>query len=161
MANLKMKGLDEYEKQLTKLQDISRECVGQAIYQGAKEIADEVKRNIEAIPIDRRVRLKNGEILHGVKPEQKEGLLEGFGIARMKNDNGFIHVKLGFDGYNSLVTDSWPNGQPNIVIARSLEAGTSFSARIPFVTNAINAKKGACEQKMIETFDKVLAKEMR
>ena len=139
MANLKMKGLDEYEKQLTKLQDISRECVGQAIYQGAKEIADEVKRNIEALPIDR----------------------DGFGIARIQNDSGYVHVKLGFAGYNSTITDKYPNGQPNSMIARSLQSGTSFRARIPFVDNAVSAKKSTCEQKMIETFDKVLANKMR
>ena len=160
MANLKMKGLDEYEKQLTKLQNISRECVGQAIYQGAKEIADEVKRNIEAIPIDQR-KLKPGQVLHGVTASQKQGLRDGFGIARIQNDNGYVHVKLGFAGYNSTITDKYPNGQPNSMIARSLQSGTSFRDRIPFVDNAVSAKKGACEQKMIETFDKVLAKEIR
>lgn len=160
MANLKMKGLDEYEKQLTKLQDISRECVGQAIYQGAKEIADEVKRNIEAIPIDQR-KLKPGQVLHGVTASQKQGLRDGFGIARTQNDNGYVHVKLGFAGYNATITDKFPNGQPNSMIARSLQSGTSFRDRIPFVDNAVSAKKSACEQKMIETFDKVLAKEMR
>jgi hypothetical protein len=70
-------------------------------------------------------------------------------------------VKLGFAGYNSTITDKYPNGQPNSMIARSLQSGTSFRARIPFVDNAVSAKKSACEQKMIETFDKVLAKEMR
>ena len=160
MAKLKMKGLDEYEKQLTKLQDISRECVGQAIYQGAKEIADEVKRNIEALPIDQR-KLKPGQVLHGVTASQKQGLRDGFGIARIQNDSGYVHVKLGFAGYNSTITDKYPNGQPNSMIARSLQSGTSFRDRIPFVDNAVSAKKSACEQKMIETFDKVLAKEMR
>lgn len=160
MAKLKMKGLDEYEKQLTKLQDISRECVGQAIYQGAKEIADEVKRNIEALPIDQR-KPKPGQVLHGVTASQKQGLRDGFGIARIQNDSGYVHVKLGFAGYNSTITDKYPNGQPNSMIARSLQSGTSFRARIPFVDNAVSAKKSACEQKMIETFDKVLAKEMR
>lgn len=155
MAKLKFKGLEEYERQLLKLKDVSRECIGRAIYEGAKEIADEVKSEIENIPVDNRI-VKDGQMLYGISELQKAGLRDGFGVARMQNDGGFYNVKLGFAGYNAVKTKTFPNGQPNSMIARSVNSGTSFRQRYPFVDNAVNRKKDACEQKMVETFDKEL-----
>ena len=130
MAKLKFDGLDEYEKQLLKLQEVSKECVGQAIYKGAGIVADAVKRNIESLPIDTR-RVKNGQMLQGITETQKQGLRDGFGISKMRSENGYVHVKIGFDGYNGSVTKKYPNGQPNSVIARSVNSGSSFRQRIP------------------------------
>ena len=155
MAKLKFEGLDEYEKQLLKLQSVSKECIGEAIFEGAAIIADAVKQNIASLPIDSRV-VKKGEMLTGINEVQKAGLMEGFGIATMQNENGYMHVKLGFDGYNGMVTKKYPGGQPNSMIARSVNSGSSFRQRIPFVDSAVNAKKAAAEQKMKETFDKAL-----
>lgn len=157
MAKLKFKGLEEYENQLLKLEEISRECIGQAIYEGAKEIADAVKVNINNLPIDER-RVKDGEMLNGVSSLQKVGLAQGFGIARLQNENGYIHVKLGFAGYNGVKTKQFPAGQPNSMIARSVNSGTSFRQKIPFVDNAVRQYKDAAEQAMVKKFDEALKK---
>lgn len=157
MAKLKMRGLEEYEKQLTKIYALSEECIGQAIHDGAGVVADAVRAKIEALPIDER-RVKNGELLYGLSQAQKDGLLDGFGISRMQNDSGYINVKLGFAGYNSVVTKKYPQGQPNAMIARSVNSGTSFRQRIPFVDNAVREKKAECEEKMAKKFDEVLKK---
>lgn len=151
MAKLKLRGMDEYEDQLLGLANITTEVIGRAIYSGAKEIADQCRANIEALPIDTRVIRRDGDTRHGVTPKEKEGLLDGFGIARLIDDNGFKHVKLGFDGYNY-------NGTPNVIIARSLNSGSSFHDKIPFVDNAVSAKKTACEEAMKKTFDEELRK---
>lgn len=156
MAKLQFQGLDEYVAQLQKLSDLSRECIGRAIYEGADVVADAVKANIEAIPIDERF-VKEGT-LNGISRAQKQGLINGFGIAPLRNDNGYLNVKLGFAGYNNVRTKAFPNGQPNSMIARSVNSGTSFRDRIPFVDNAVRAQKSACEQKMKDTFDQELKK---
>lgn len=155
MAKLKFKGLEEYEKQLLKLREVSEDCIRTAIHDGAGLVADAVAESIRSLPIDER-RVKNGEMLTGISAKQKAGLIDGFGIAPMRNENGYLHVKLGFDGYNDVETRTYPYGQPNSVIARSVNSGTSFRQRIPFVDNAVNASKSACEQKMKETFDQAL-----
>lgn len=160
MAKMKFKGLEEYEKQLLKLENISRECIGQAIYAGAKEVADAVKASIQNLPIDER-RVKNGEMLNGVSQAQRAGLIDGFGIAKLENDNGYVHVKLGFSGYNMVKTKQYPAGQPNSVIARSVNSGTSFRQRIPFVDDAVRQHKDAAEKAMIKTFDETLGKSIR
>lgn len=157
MAKVKFIGLEEYENQLLKLQNVSRECIGRAIYEGAAVVADAVKQNIESIPIDER-QYRTKTMLYGISEAQKQGLRDGFGIAKLQEDGGFRHVKLGFDGYNSVITKTYPNGQPNSMIARSVNSGSSFRQRIPFVDNAVNASKGAAENKMKQTFDEVLSK---
>lgn len=157
MAKMKFEGLAEYEAQLMKVQELSKTAIGEAIYHGAKEIADAVKQNINALPVDNRTRVKEG-LINGVSDAQKQGLIESFGIAKLQDDGGYVHVKLGFDGYNSVTTKSFPNGQPNSMIARSVNSGASFRRQIPFVDNAVSQHKAAAEQKMKEQFDKVLSK---
>lgn len=138
-----------------RIQAASKDCIGKAIYEGAGLIADAVKASIQSIPIDDRIVTK-GHTLHGISEAQRAGLVEGFGVSTMRDDGGYINVKLGFDGYNSVITKKYPNGQPNSMIARSVNSGSSFRDRIPFVDNAVNANKAAAEKKMADVFDEAL-----
>jgi hypothetical protein len=134
--------------------------IGEAIYEGAAIVADEVKKGIESIPIDDRY-AAGGTMLHGITQEQKQGLIDGFGIASMQNENGYLHVKLGFNGYNSMRTKNFPNGQPNSMIARSVNSGSSFRQRIPFVDNAVNSAKSRAEEKMKQKLDEAIEKAIK
>jgi HK97 gp10 family phage protein len=159
MATLEFKGLDEYVKQLNDIQAHTDEFCGVAIYKGADVVADAVKSAIRALPTDNRY-VKSGDMKAGPSSMQKKGLIEGFGIAPMRKDGTLLNVKLGFDGYNDIKTDSWPNGQPNSMIARSIESGTSFMKANHFMSKAVNGSKGACEQTMKNTFDAYLTELM-
>ena len=99
-------------------------------------------------------------MLNGITEAQKQGLRDGFGIARLQDDNGYLNVKLGFNGYNSQRSKSYPGGQPNSLIARSVNGGCSFRQRIPFVDNAVNQTRSAAEQKMKDKFDKAIGEVM-
>ena len=156
MAKLRWKGLEEYELMLSKLEN-TEEFAGKAIHEGAKVMADAMKSAIMDIPVDDRV-VKNGEMLRGISQEQKDGLAESFGIASMQNDSGYLNVKIGFDGYNSVVTKSFPNGQPNALIARSVNAGTSFRQRIPFIDSTVRAYKSKTEEAIKKKLDEELEK---
>jgi hypothetical protein len=160
MAKLQFKGLEEYEAQLLKLRGLTEQMIGEAIYEGAAIVADEVKKGIESIPIDDRY-VAGGTMLHGITQEQKQGLIDGFGIASMQNENGYLHVKLGFNGYNSMRTKNFPNGQPNSMIARSVNSGSSFRQRIPFVDNAVNSAKSRAEEKMKQKLDEAIEKAIK
>ena len=76
----------------------------------------------------------------------------------MRNDNGFRNVKIGFDGYNRVKTKTWPQGQPNLMVARAIESGTSWMQKQPFMRRAEASAKGPCEQAMAETVDKEIQK---
>ena len=145
------KGIDEYLRQLGNLEFDAPQAVGEAVYEGAKVVADQVKKNIEALPVD------DGQYkdrVTGLRSIQKEGLKRGFGIAKMKNENGYIHVKLGFDGYNKLRSKKYPKGQPNVMIARTFEGGNSFTQKIPFVAPAVRQTRAEAERKMESVIDK-------
>lgn len=160
MAKLQFKGLEEYEAQLLKLRGLTEQMIGEAIYEGAAIVADEVKKGIESLPIDDRY-ATGSTMLHGITQEQKQGLLDGFGIASMQNENGYLHVKLGFNGYNSMKTKNFPNGQPNSMIARSVNSGSSFRQRIPFVDNAVTSAKSRAEEKMKQKLDEAIEKAIK
>ena len=160
MAKLKMQGMDEWENQLLELRDVGVSTIGRAIYQGAKVIADQVKANIQALPIDDR-HVKNGQTLHGVKSLEKQGLLEGFGVSRLRDENGYRNVKLGFDGYSPVPSNFSAKGVANIVVARAVNSGNSFRSKIPFVDNAVYAKKAECEKVMQKTFEDAIKKVAR
>lgn len=140
------KGLDEYLSKLGNLAWESEELCKQAGYEGAAIVADAIKANIRALPLGQPAQGK-------VTPQQRQGLIDGFGIAPFRNENGYIHVKLGMDGYNTMITRKFPNGQPNAMIARSLESGSSFFPKHPFIGPAVNRTKKAAEEKMRTVID--------
>ena len=161
MASFKFVGLDEYAQMLSKLaqSDTIRAVCGATIYAGADIVADKMREGIGAIPtIDEKEIGDSANKLRGITAAQKEGLEESFGIAPMGYENGYYHVKLGFDGYNSVKTKKYPNGQPNSLIARSVNSGTSFRQKIPFVDSAVRRTKSSAEQAMKKKFDEEIKK---
>lgn len=146
------KGLDEYLAKLGNLLNDAPDAIGEATYEGAAIVADEIKKNIEALPTDERPRATSGK-LNGMKAIQKTGLIHGLGIAKHRIDNGYYNVKIGFDGYNKL-------GQPNAMIARTFEAGNSFTKKTPFVAPAIRSTREIAEKKMQEVIDKRVTQKM-
>ena len=138
MPNISMKGLDEYTRALSRLELGTKEkVIGPAIYAGARIAADAVQSSISSIPVDNGW----GNPDHpnsGINVKQKASLHNSFGISKMRNDDGFYNVKLGFDGYNDIKTRRWPKGQPNQMIARSVERGTSWLKSYKFVKKAMN-----------------------
>jgi len=164
MATIKFKGLEDYELQLSRLEKMTPEIAGRAIYQGAKIVADEIRKNIEKkTAYDDKAGiyayvLKNNPPLTRTA---KKGLLDGCGISEIRNDDGFYNVKLGFSGYNGLKTKKYPKGQPNVLIARVLESGSSISEKSPFIRPAITSKKKAAEQAMAKELEKEIQKIMK
>lgn len=148
MATFQFGGIDNYIKQLNKLQQSTKDgVVGKTVYAGAAVVADSVRRAMQALPVGDG-RAQGGGLVDTVTLPQKVGLLDGFGISRMKDDAGFVNVKLGFDGYNATRTEKYPKGQPNALIARSVNSGTTFRKKTKFVDKAVSSAKKAAEAAM-------------
>ena len=144
------KGMDEYLAKLGNLEFAAPGLVGQAIFEGAKVVADQVRAEIEALPTAESKRVATPRDPTQV---EKDGLLEGLGIAAKKNDGGYINVKVGMDGYNTDKTKKYPKGKPNAMIARSIESGSTVMKRNAFISRAVNKTKKDAEaamQKVIE-----------
>lgn len=152
MAKWQMQGLQEYVEHLQKIGANTPEVIGAGVYAMADVVADSVRKNIEQLPTVKNE--ENIETYHyktgtsKLSEEEKEGLLDGFGITPMQRDgDGFYNVKLGFDGYNKIKTKKYPKGQPNALIARITDSGSSYRQKTPFMKDAVNgAKKEALEK---------------
>ena len=140
MARITFKGMEEYEKKLSLFSRDTEQICGAAIYEGASIVADEIKASIRSLPRKTGVTQK--------------GLEEGFGISKLREDNGFYNVKLGFAGYNA-------NGEPNVMMARIMESGTSKVPKHPFVRPAVNRAKAAAQDKMAAVLDEEIEKRMK
>lgn len=150
--------IDEYIYKLDQMHANTEEMIGRSIFPGAAIVTDAIRAGIESIPEAPKQYARGMKT--GLTASQKAGLLDGLGIAVMRNDGGFLNVKVGMDGYNSTVTKRWPKGQPNALIIRSLESGTSFQLRQPVIGPAIRASRQAAIQKMKEQFDEETRKVM-
>lgn len=132
--------MDRYSERLMDLRINTREYLGNAVKKGAGPVADAIRSELDAVPVVSGYRMY-GEKLPGLTATQKEGLSESLGIAPLRSDAGFLNVKVGFDGYNNQHTWNYPQGQPNAMIARSLESGSSWRVANPFISRGSRKSK--------------------
>lgn len=151
MAQIKTYGFDEVIRKINNAEKNSLKILGKAIYEGANIAADALKKSVQDLPLDERHGSPDAP-LNGIKKLQRIGLEKGLGIAPMQDDKGFQNVKIGFDGYNLIKTKKYPNGQPNAMIARATESGTSFSQKIPFIRSTLKNIRTSVKKKMSDVF---------
>lgn len=158
MATIKFNGLDEYINKLSALEQSVDVVVHDTIHDGAGVVADEVRSRILGL----RTCMHNGKLFFGTPAhlargpslEQKLGLLDSFGITPISDDGtGFINAHIGFGGYNSVRTPAWPNGQPNLMVARSVNSGTSFMEAQPFFKEAVAKSRPKARKAMKKRAD--------
>ena len=162
MATIQFKKSDEYLMKIAKLEaQLKDQILGEAIFGAAGIVADEIRTTLEQVPTDEGFGTET-EKAKGPKKAQKKGLYDSLGIASMQDDGtGYLHVKIGFDGYNDIRTKRWPNGQPNQMVARSVEGGTSWMEKNAFVRKAVNASKARAVEFMKQSVDKSTEKIMK
>lgn len=137
MAEIRTDGVDKYLKKLEKLNKNTDDVCKAGVFAGAKVMGNKIVAAIDKIPIHNPPPGKeqfhanpNAEkLLEGLTPAQAEDLKKGFGIATFNHDGLAWNTKTGFNGYNRIKTKKYPNGQPNAMIVRSLESGTSIRKR--------------------------------
>lgn len=148
-------GCENYIEQLNKLLINTEDVLGHAIYEGAAVVIKEVDAAISMIPT-----AFPRPIVYGLFEVQKAGLHDGLGIAKMRNDNGFVNVKIGFDGYNNHPTPKYPQGEPNAMLARAVESGSAYHTRTPFIGPAVRRSRAAAEAAMNRELDKQIESKM-
>ena len=162
MATIQFKKGDEYLTKISRLDRRLKENVlGKAIYGAADIVANSVRTSLQSVPTDERWGTQNSPTT-GPKKMQKKGLYDSLGIAPMQDDGtGYVNVKIGFDGYNEVSTKQWPQGQPNQMVARSIERGTSYMQANPFMKKAVSKAKKAAVDHMKKTVDTEIEKTMK
>ena len=162
MATIKFKKGDEYLGKIAKLEAMTRhEICGSAIYGAAEIVADEIRDQLRKVPTDESWGGPDHET-KGPRKAQKQGLYESLGIASLQQDrNGLLNVKIGFDGYNKLKSKRWPKGQPNQMVARSVERGTVYMKGHKFVKKAMSRTRKRALDFMKESVDKSIEEIMK
>lgn len=160
MAKIEFKGLEAYAAKLNRLEALSRDkVIGAAVYDGAAIVADAIRAEIQALPVDENHDGKNKKI--GPSQADKDALLQGMGVAPLLVDNGFANVKVGFDGYDDRPTVKYPRGHPIPMLARAVQSGTSWMQGNPFVKTAVRKSRRAAAAAMAKRVEQEIDKIMK
>lgn len=149
---LKVDGMAEISEQLSQLEDAAPRVAALALYDGAGVMADEMKKQANGIKTAPFKYARKGTRLPS--PEEKAIVMQASaGIAKFNKDGTEVDTSVGFRnaGYAQL------NGKtvPIPVIVNSINSGTSFMQKQPFVRKA--ASSGG--QKAMEAMKKVIEAE--
>lgn len=136
MATISFPGMEAYLKSFDKIASEVPRIENQALFDGAGLLADAVAQEIDG--------------LNELNKIQRRDLRKGMGIAGFWTEQGATVTKIGFEGYNSIKTRRWPNGQPNAMIARALIRGTSWMRANRFTARAAKKAREACIRAMQE-----------
>lgn len=158
MATFKVSdGIDNYIRQLQNCADKTENIIKRSAWEGARVVMDAVKAEAQTIPTHGSTK-GSTDIVNGLTPTQKAGVIASLGIARFRQDGNFLNVKIGSDGYNTVKTEKYPNGQPNAMLVRALESGTSFRAAYPFVSRAVSKSRSKAIEAMRKQCDEEVKK---
>ena len=158
MATFKVSdGMDNYIRQLQNCADKTENIIKRSAWEGARVVMDAVKAEANGIPTHGSTK-GSTDIANGLTPTQKAGVIASLGIARFRQDGNFLNVKIGSDGYNTVYTKKYPKGQPNAMLIRSLESGTSFRNPYPFVSRAVSKTRGKSIEAMRKQCDEEIKK---
>lgn len=156
MARITFKRGDEYLAKISKLGLVAaNQICGPAIYRAADIVTDQIRVNLNKNLSDPSYVGKKPGILYKNKYNRTTGdLADSLGIAELQNKDGYIHVKVGFDGYDS-------QGVPNQLKARVMESGTSVIHKRPFVRPAVNSTRKHAVNAMKKIVDEEIEKIMK
>lgn len=153
---------EEYLLKLSRLEQNADSIIKQAVYQGAKVVGDAIKGEAEALPVEPFRKLGPGEAFTGVTPEEKEAIVQGFGLSDMEQDRSGWNTKAGFAGYvTRQKTKKYPKGTPVPMLVRSIESGSSVRRKIPFVRRAVKASQPQAVRAMGDTVEQEIKQTMK
>ena len=139
--SVQWEGADELLRKMDKLPEKAAKVAAEALYEGAGVMADAVSQAVHGIATE-DFRYATGGRKRLPSPEEK-AILEGakHGVAKFRNDGTKIQTSIGFD--NSGYADLNGKRKPIPLIANSINHGTSFMQKQPFLRKAFSQQQGA------------------
>ena len=130
---MQIDGMAEVSEMLTKMEENAPKVAAGSLYVGAGIMADELKKSAETIKTAQFHYVKEGTRLPS--PEEKEIVMQAaVGIAKFDKNGTDVDTSVGFRnaGYATLAGKK----KPIPVIVNSINSGTSFMQKQPFVRKA-------------------------
>ena len=148
-VNLDVKGLDQVLEKFEKLTDQNFKPV---VYSGAGVVADEMKSQLKALRTTEKPRGKSKRYVY---PYEKQVLEKQMGIAPIE-DGVTCNTKVGFDGYYQ---NKRGDKRPVPLLANSVNAGTSFLYKQPFLSKTERACRDRAVESMSKKVEQIIEKE--
>lgn len=145
--SMEWEGADELLRKMDKLPEKAAEIAAKALYEGAGVMADAVSKAVNGIATE-RFKYADGGKRRLPSPEEKAIVQNAkHGIARFRNDGTVIQTSIGYDnsGYATLAGRT----KPVPLIANSINHGTSFMQKQPFLRKAFSQNRS----KALETIE--------
>ena len=148
---MKTNGTDELIKILNMCASEASNIAPQALYEGAKVVADAYKKGAQGIRTAKRSHQEPGGRLP--TREEKEAIVNGIGVARFSKDDDGVDTMVGVaEGYTTV------RGRKKAIklLARSVNHGTSFMKRQPVFRQASTTSRMSAQRAMVETAEALL-----
>lgn len=153
---MKVEGLDEISQMLTDLNATAESVAAQGLYEGAGVMADELNRAVDSIKTEPFHYTVFGMRLPS--PEEKEIVKNAAaGIAKFHREGGAeIDTSIGFQ--NSGYAELDGKMKPIPVIVNSINSGTSFMKKQPFIGKTARKAAPKASEKMKEVIESAWSK---
>lgn len=144
----RFKGLKEY---VAKLENLSNPfnaevCVENAVTKGAEVVSEMTLDALKSMQTDDSWGTSDKK-RKSIRTFERDDLIKVWGITPLQIKNNVIDRKTGVDyGYNRAMS-------PNIVVARSMEKGTSFMEKNPVISRASRKARKPCLEAMQESLN--------
>lgn len=158
MARLKTEGVADVAVMIGKAAQAGTPIAKMAVYDGARVMADEIRREIGALPVDHERCLHSGERYAVITKRDKNDLAKHLGITKITSSTSGTRAVIGFAGYGSRKTKTYKNGLPMALLARSLMKGTTVRNKSAFIDRAVSAASEKAQDAMVQTAEKAIAK---
>lgn len=152
----RFKGMKEYVKKIENLSNSfnAEVCIENALKEGSAEVAKVTKAELEGLPTDDRRWATSDNKRRGVRSVEKKFLINEFGLTPLewKQKINYVDMKTGVDkgrlDYKN--SDSYVYA---VVLARSLERGTSFMEKNPVFSRGSRKGRKPCVEAMQKSFN--------
>lgn len=136
MASIEFTGLEAYIRKLDLLTNRTTEICRKSVWEGGKVVGDAIKASLSQIRTQDEWVPKD-EKREGVRSDEKEDIINAFGLSKMRDEHGTISTKAGFKSGTKI---------------RAVESGTSYMRKHPVVRQAVNTAKPIAEKAMEQKF---------
>ena len=157
MARMTSEGVADVAVMFGKASEAGVPIAKMTVYDGARVMADEIRRDTGAIPLDRDRFLKPGERYAAITSRDRRDLAAHLGITKITSTGSGTRAVIGFAGYGSKKTHKYKKGLPMALLARSLMKGTTVREKSAFIDKAVSKASEEAQSAMIKTAEKAIA----
>lgn len=156
MAKVITSGFDTLIDELNDIADHSDEICSKALYKGAGMMADRLKSSIDGLTTEDQRKKRSRNLL----PYEKEALEKGLSIFKFDHDKSrdYVQTSITFKGRVPHQTERYPEGLPVIVLARSINSGTTFRRANRYFPTTVRKNVQSVEKAMADTTENELKK---